>query len=70
MLLLRATRDRIVSGRLSQELANALPHAQGEIIDGPHLLLQALPHECAAAIGRFARALDEAPSGHPVNEKL
>jgi pimeloyl-[acyl-carrier protein] methyl ester esterase len=53
VLYLQATRDRIVSDRLSRQLTQALPRARVQQIDGPHLLLQSRPAACAAAIKRF-----------------
>lgn len=53
VLYLQATRDRIVSARLSRELTGLLPKIMVRQIDGPHLLLQSRPAECAAAISSF-----------------
>lgn len=55
-LYLRASTDRIVSARLSRELTSQLPNVTVAEINGPHLLLQARPSECAAAITTFIRA--------------
>lgn len=55
VLCLRATKDRIVSSRLSRELTSQLPNVTETEIDGPHLLLQTRPRECAAAITTFVR---------------
>jgi pimeloyl-ACP methyl ester carboxylesterase len=54
VLYLRASRDRIVSARLSNALTSQLPNISITEIDGPHLLLQTRPRECAAAITNFA----------------
>ena len=56
VLYLRASSDRIVSSRLSRELTSQLPNVTVTEIDGPHLLLQTRPRECAAAIATFIRA--------------
>jgi pimeloyl-ACP methyl ester carboxylesterase len=56
VLYLRASNDRIVSSRLSRELTSQLPNVKVTDIDGPHLLLQTRPRECAAAIATFIRA--------------
>ena len=53
ILYLRARQDRIVSSALSAALINALPHATVRDIDGPHLLLQSRPSQCAVAIADF-----------------
>jgi pimeloyl-[acyl-carrier protein] methyl ester esterase len=55
-LYLRASRDRIVGRRLGQRLINGLKSVEVKEIDGPHLLLQARPRECAAAIREFVDA--------------
>jgi len=54
VLYLRASHDRIVGARLSNALTSQLPNISITEIDGPHLLLQTRPRECAAAILRFA----------------
>jgi pimeloyl-ACP methyl ester carboxylesterase len=56
VLYLRASRDRIVNSRLSLEMTSLLPNVKVAEIDGPHLLLQARPRECAAAITDFIQA--------------
>lgn len=53
VLYLQATHDRVVSSGLSQELTQALPRVKVQRIDGPHLLLQSRPAQCAAAIASF-----------------
>lgn len=49
-LYLRATRDRVVHRRLGRELTGNLSNVVVREIEGPHLLLQARPRECAEAI--------------------
>jgi pimeloyl-ACP methyl ester carboxylesterase len=56
VLYLRALRDRIVGARLSRALTSQLRHISIAEIDGPHLLLQTRPRECAAAISDFLRS--------------
>lgn len=53
VLYLRASQDRIVSARLGRELTSQLSNVTVAEIKGPHLLLQARPRECAAAISKF-----------------
>jgi pimeloyl-ACP methyl ester carboxylesterase len=53
VLILAARRDRIVPRGATRRLAAALPTAEFAEIDGPHLLLQSRPLECAAAVARF-----------------
>ena len=53
VLYLRATRDRIVGARLTNTLTSQLPNISITEIDGPHLLMQTRPRECAAAVLDF-----------------
>lgn len=52
-LILRATGDRLVSRSLGKQLADSLPGATVRDVDGPHLLLQSRPKECARLIDEF-----------------
>jgi pimeloyl-ACP methyl ester carboxylesterase len=63
VLYLRASNDRIVSSRRSLQLTSLLPNVKITEIDGPHLLLQARPRECAAAITDFVQACTRPVSG-------
>ncbi len=56
-LILYGRHDRIVPGAATRFLAAGLPGAQLAPIDGPHLLLQAAPIACAAAVGRWLYAV-------------
>ena len=56
VLYLRASDDRVVSSRLSLAMTSGLRDVKVVEIDGPHLLLQARPRECAAEIMRFVAA--------------
>lgn len=53
VLYLQAMRDRIVGARASRQLTSLLPKVMVRQIEGPHLLLQSRPIECAAAISSF-----------------
>ena len=55
-LVLRATRDRVISRAATQWILKTLPAARLVEIDGPHLLLQTRPAECAAIVLEFMRA--------------
>jgi pimeloyl-ACP methyl ester carboxylesterase len=55
MLVLTATRDRLLPRAATHLLLQSLPLAQFEEIDGPHLLLQSRPSECAVPVLRFVR---------------
>jgi pimeloyl-[acyl-carrier protein] methyl ester esterase len=54
-LVLRATRDRVVSEAATMRIMRGIRHAQRADIDGPHLLLQTCPEECAATVLEFMR---------------
>jgi pimeloyl-[acyl-carrier protein] methyl ester esterase len=53
ILILRATRDRVMNRVRYQQLIDALPHATVQDVDGPHLLLQTRAQLCADAILQF-----------------
>ena len=53
-LVLRATKDRVVSAAATMRIMRGIKHAERIDIDGPHLLLQTRPVECAAAVQSFA----------------
>jgi pimeloyl-ACP methyl ester carboxylesterase len=56
-LVISGRRDRIIPKRATRWLLSRLPHARHVEIDGPHLLLQSCPRECALHIGAFVRDL-------------
>lgn len=56
-LVIRGLRDRIVPPAATRRILAAAPQAQLVEIDGPHLLLQTCPRECAAAVAGFLREL-------------
>jgi pimeloyl-ACP methyl ester carboxylesterase len=58
VLYLQAMRDRIVGARLSRALTGLLPQVTVRQVEGPHLLLQSRPVECAAAISSFLVQVD------------
>jgi len=51
----RAARDRVVSKAATMRIMQGIRHARRVDIDGPHLLLQTCPQECAAAVLGFIR---------------
>lgn len=53
VLYLQAMQDKIVGASLSKALINTLPNVSVQRIDGPHLLLQTRPDECAEIIRQF-----------------
>lgn len=56
ILVLQAAHDLVIPRSATHWLLQTAPHAQLVEIDGPHLLLQTRPEECAAAVIRFVRA--------------
>ncbi len=65
-LVLCATRDWVVSKAATLTIMRGIAHAQRVDIDGPHLLLQTCPQECAAAVLAFMRLHGASQSG-PAN---
>jgi pimeloyl-ACP methyl ester carboxylesterase len=57
MLVLFARNDRVVPKAATQWLLARSHNALSVAIDGPHLLLQTRPHECAAPVVRFLRTV-------------
>ena len=55
MLVLTAARDRIVPRAATRRLLARARGAQIREIDGPHLLLQSRPGECAVPVLQFLR---------------
>ena len=56
ILVLQARHDRVIPRSATQWILKTAPHAQLVEVDGPRLLLQTRPEECAAAAIRFVRA--------------
>ena len=56
ILVLQARHDLVIPRSATQWILETAPHAQLVEVDGPHLLLQTRPEECAAAAIRFVRA--------------
>ncbi|MGA2840601.1 MAG: alpha/beta hydrolase [Steroidobacteraceae bacterium] len=54
-LILYARRDRVVPFAATRWLTARMPGAEIAPIEGPHLLLQARPHECAPRVVQFIR---------------
>ena len=54
-LVLRATRDRVVSAAATMKIMRGIGHARRVDVDGPHLLLMTRPEECADAVLSFMR---------------
>jgi pimeloyl-ACP methyl ester carboxylesterase len=60
-LVLCAACDRVVSKAATAAIVLGIAHAQRVDIDGPHLLLQTCPQECATAVLSFMRQGLEQP---------
>lgn len=58
ILYLRAKRDRLVPVASLEEMLHVNPEMQIAEIDGPHLLLQAMPKASAEVVMQFVRRLD------------
>ncbi len=52
-LVIYAKQDRVISYAATRRLFEHLPGAEVAAVDGPHLLLQAAPLECAALVAEF-----------------
>lgn len=57
VLYLRATDDRLLSGRAGRAICETITDCVVVDIEGPHLLLQAVPVACARAVSEFASRL-------------
>jgi pimeloyl-ACP methyl ester carboxylesterase len=56
-LIVHARNDRVISLAATRWLATGLPHAKVVCLEGPHLLLQSRPRECAALLLDFVARL-------------
>ena len=61
VLVMYGRRDRVVPHTATESLITRLPDAGVVEIDGPHLLLQACPQECSAAVLKFLAAAYPVP---------
>jgi pimeloyl-ACP methyl ester carboxylesterase len=57
-LVLRASDDHVVPRISSEQILRSLPAAELVEVEGPHLLLQTRPIECAAAVTRFLEGIE------------
>lgn len=57
MLVIRARSDRLFGARAARAIREAAPHAEIASLEGPHLLLQTRPRECADLVARFIGSL-------------
>jgi pimeloyl-ACP methyl ester carboxylesterase len=64
-LVLAASRDWVLPARATQWILQALPTARLVRIEGPHLLLQTCPAECATAVLEFIHSWSASSSAAP-----
>jgi pimeloyl-ACP methyl ester carboxylesterase len=57
ILVLQASRDRLVPARSTEHILKIQPKAARALVEGPHLLLQTKPDECADLLRNFLSAL-------------
>jgi pimeloyl-ACP methyl ester carboxylesterase len=65
VLCLRAMRDRLLPDQCTRRMAAAIAHCTVIDMEGPHLLLQAVPAECAHAVKDFAARCVSPPPAQP-----
>jgi pimeloyl-[acyl-carrier protein] methyl ester esterase len=58
VLYLRATNDRLLSRRAGRQICQEIERCTIRDIEGPHLLLQAVPKACADIVVEFASRLE------------
>jgi len=59
VLYLQASQNRLISSSRSDDLVSSLSNCEREIIDAPHLVLQANPKDAAENIRQWLKALPE-----------
>jgi pimeloyl-[acyl-carrier protein] methyl ester esterase len=57
MLYLQARHDRLVSAACLEDIRRVKPEIEAVVLNGPHLLLQAMPQETAEIVANFVRRL-------------
>lgn len=57
ILFLRGNGDRLVGERSLKEISAVQPSCRIRLMDGPHMLLETRPEECADAIEQFCKEL-------------
>jgi pimeloyl-[acyl-carrier protein] methyl ester esterase len=63
ILYLQASHDRLVPPSAAEQVQRIAPHAKVTQIEGPHLLLQCAPKQCAQAIREFVEQKEGAAAG-------
>jgi pimeloyl-ACP methyl ester carboxylesterase len=64
-LVLRAAQDLVIPASATEWILKCAPLAHLVEIDGPHLLLQSRPAECAAVVMEFLRTVVPVSSDAP-----
>jgi pimeloyl-[acyl-carrier protein] methyl ester esterase len=57
-LVIRASRDRVISRRATLQISGGIPGAQLAEVEGPHLLLKTRPGECAEIVVEFLKSMN------------
>src|ERR1700722_7023935 len=65
ILVLQAARDLVIPASATEWILKCAPRARLVQIEGPHLLLQTRPAECAAAVMEFLRTVVPVSSDDP-----
>jgi pimeloyl-ACP methyl ester carboxylesterase len=68
-LVLQADHDLVIPDSATRWILETAPRAQLVRIDGPHLLLQTRPLECAAAVMEFVRACAQTTTSKSTTSK-
>jgi pimeloyl-ACP methyl ester carboxylesterase len=69
-LVLQADHDLVIPDSATRWILETAPRAQLVRIDGPHLLLQTRPVECAAAVTEFVRPCAQFPGSQKLTSPL
>jgi pimeloyl-[acyl-carrier protein] methyl ester esterase len=62
VLVLHGSQDVLVSAKRAKKMCKMRPNAKLSVLDGPHMLLQVKPLECAAEIAGFYAACQADPA--------
>ena len=65
LLVIEARHDRIVPRSATRAILDAAPQARHVVIDGPHLLMQTRPAQCARAVSEFLDSLGQVTGAAP-----
>jgi pimeloyl-ACP methyl ester carboxylesterase len=65
LLVVEATSDNVVPATATADILRLQPHARHVRIEGPHLLMQTCPRECAAVVTAFLHDVSGSPPRPP-----